>query len=53
MKQSQLYFIASGLFFLAGLLSIFGDGVTWKTFAGLTIGAGMIILGRNARKEGK
>ena len=41
MKQSHLYFIAAGLFFLAGVLSILGDGVTWKTFAGLTIGAGM------------
>jgi hypothetical protein len=53
MKQSLLYFIASALFFVAAALSTVNDGVTWKTFAGLTIGAGMIILGRNARKEGK
>ena len=52
MKHSLLYFIASGLFFLATALNLLTDGINVKTAIGLTLGAGMVILGRNSRKAG-
>ncbi len=53
MKQSLLYFIAAGLFFVAAALSTFNDGVTLKTGAGVAIGCAMLVLGFNMRKAGK
>ena len=52
MRQSLLYFIAAALFFIAAALSVFNDGVTLKTGAGIVIGGVMIVLGLKSRKAG-
>ena len=54
MRQSQLYFIAAALFFVAGALNTFNEeGFTVMTGAGIVIGCAMLVLGFNMRKAGK
>ncbi len=52
MRQSLLYFIASGLFAVATGLNLLNDGVNLKTGIGIFLFGAMLALGLKMRRAG-
>jgi len=47
----RIYYVAAGLFIVAGILALVNDGLGLRPVLGLVMAAGMAMIGRKAQRE--